>query len=59
MDAPNPTFANMASRAERDQTGDEDGKKRKMVAAVEPRAAKERSSFLRWEAVYFFSFQRN
>jgi hypothetical protein len=54
-DAPNPTFANMASRAERYQTGEEDDKKRKMIAAIEPRAAKQRSNRLRWGAVVHFS----
>lgn len=49
-DAPNATLADMASRAERYQTGEEDGRTRKMVAAIEPRAAKERSSRLRWGA---------
>lgn len=43
----------MASRADRYHTGDEDGNHRKMVAAIEPRAAKQRSSRLRWGAAEY------
>ena len=47
MDAPNPTFAQMASRATRGHTGEEDGSSRKRMAENDPNAAKVRRSFLR------------
>jgi hypothetical protein len=41
-EAPKPTFAKIASRAERGHKADEEGNARNKVAAVEPRSAKKR-----------------
>jgi len=41
----------MAKRAERYHTGEDDGNRRKKVAAKDPSAAKVRSSVFRWGAI--------
>jgi hypothetical protein len=46
-EAPNPTLAAIARREERYQTGDDEWRKRKRQAAIEPNAAKLRSSGFR------------
>ena len=51
MEALKPTLANIANRAERYHTGEDDGNKRKKMAAKDPIAAKVRSSAFRWGAI--------
>lgn len=51
MDAPKPTFADIARGATRGQTGEDDGRRRKRIAEEEPKAAKVSRSNLRWGAI--------
>jgi hypothetical protein len=51
-DAPKPTFAQMARRAERCHRGEEEGRRRKRVDAREPRDANDRRRVFRWGALW-------
>ena len=50
VDAPKPMFAHMASRADKNQTGDDEGSRGNNVAEIEPNKAKKRRIRLRCEA---------
>jgi len=51
MEAPKPTLATTARIEERYQTDDEEERKRKSIAAIDPIAAKHRSEGFRRDAV--------
>jgi len=47
METPNPTLAAIARKEDRYQTGEDEGRKRKRLAATDPSAAKLRRSGFR------------